>query len=290
MRNSFSAAGVTPQLPAVLWISITRTTACALIFVHHYLKTISAISDYTISATIAIAMFLYISGFLARPHSPLSTKWLVSKILKIYVPLLLVLVPLAAVNSLVASKPMNWHTMAIEMLGGALFVERPFYEATWFVTLILGLYCIVFICSKFQRIYYLLLAILLCMYLSLTLILPHAYFIRTIYLLVWFASFYAGNVLSDYGRRRSTNNQSFRNEDAYASNLAFRVSSYALPFYFVHGPILYVVFKIGGLDKELTFSIGLFLSMCCSLFLQRISTSIENRLIHAISPKTSESH
>ena len=256
------------------WVSSVKIIACFMIFIHHYLKAVLVIDSYTISPIVAISLFLFISGFLATGKDCKSVQWLSRKIIRVYVPLVLVLVPTVMANAFLNLKQVAFPGIAIEMLGGALFVERPFYEALWFATLIFGLYFIVYLSSHILKWHYIALGLLLCFYFELIMFLPHTYFIDRTKLTIWLVSFYLGCISLNFMKVSGEASGEKSREREILNQLIYNVSSYSLPFYLVHGPILFVLSHALQAHKELTLLVGLFLSISCAVILDKISLII----------------
>lgn len=268
-----------------IMISGFKIVACVMIFMHHYLKTINAINEYSYSAILAIATFLFISGYLTNRTKEFSGQWLVRRIVKIQIPYLLVLIPLILLNLAVAGKKINCNTIPMELLGLTIFVNKPFYEGMWFVSLMIGLYLSLFLSNVVSKNQMLLMPIVLSFFYFVLVFSPHVYFLKNEYLVFWLVIYYLGLVI---GRINSSKSKQAITESATRVGISHTltdISKYSLHFYLVHGPVLFLLHNQFRLDKEFTFSVGITFSIVFSLCLSALTKNIEmrvglNKIIH----------
>jgi peptidoglycan/LPS O-acetylase OafA/YrhL len=250
-------------------VGMAKIYACFAIFIHHYLKTIRSINEYTVSVIVGISIFLFVSGYITAVKNNFSSKWLARRISKIYIPYLIIIIPLILLNVITGHKNVDYNQILIEIIGGSLFVHKPFYEATWFVTFILILYIIVYLSNSISSYKELLMILLLSIFILCMANVQHVYFVKNIYIIYWVIVYFTGFISGKFIFKCI----SLSEKNAYfdQKNTIATLSKYSLEFYLLHGPVLFFLYNIIKLDKENLFLLSIIFTISLSIFLKKIT-------------------
>lgn len=267
----------------IAWIDIMRVGSCFVIFLHHFLKTNPSFHYYTVAVITAVAFFLFIAGVLAQSSNKTPEVWLKDRLVTVFVPLWIVLVPLLILNEIFLKKSITLYQLLIELFGGALFVGNPFYEAPWFVTLIVLLYVVSFLMKKNNSLLFMVFVFCLILYGFYYLRTHIIYFISIQLLYLWIVSFFIGYNFFRAKKIRDlskTINIFVESKIDYSIINLFKVgSNYTYHFYLVHGPILFFLSKVFIREREVVFLAGIGISAICSLVVKRLSDFIAGSIV-----------
>ena len=258
----------------ILVLDIIRFLAISLIFLHHYCKTIGVVNNYDLAAVIGIALFVFISGYLALAASTPDRRplhWFLRKFFKILIPYWLIFHPLIVLNSILHFKHYNIHNYLFELLGLQLFIE-PLYDATWFITYILILYLVIALSQLLKK---------------LKLIILPAFLITTTYLIyqfttfsylkdnlfAWALCFFVGSVL---GQRYKIRDFFYLSKKFTLTPLLEFSSRIGYTFYLIHGPILFSMNKLLTKQPELLFLISVSLTIIFANCVEKLASRINH--------------
>ena len=277
MTQEHSAVGAGAR--TIVSATLLRWLACSMIFFHHYLKSIGQISNYGLSPIIAIGIFCLLAGAFSQSRINDTVGWLRKKIFRILVPAWIIGIPMLVLNMVVQAKPKGFFSVVMELIGLQFFVT-PLFEATWFVTLILGLYLAVFLSGLAKKGRLALLALLcLMLYLVMNTWGTLEYLLGG-KLAFWIIAFFMGYMLSNQTKN------GLRAVDRWLNNRLAHRSYPPIPpipdvtyyFYLVHPPVLYLLSRAAHFSPETCFFWGVFVSMTASFVVEKVDVSIQSRV------------
>ena len=128
--------------------SSLRIAACSLIFVYHLLS-LYGVKIYWLS-TLAISIFIFLSGFFSFHPNKLSLQWLSRRLQAILLPYWVVMILVVIANGFVGYKHFSFPQYLVMFLGGSLFIDDPLYVISWYVTFILIFYIFIFAFARLK--------------------------------------------------------------------------------------------------------------------------------------------
>ena len=220
--------------PQYLWASLARILATLMIFMYHFG---GMTGEYSIKNldTIAIIIFLFISGFFGYQEAKVEISWLKRRFVQILIPYWPVIFFALLMNRLADYKETNWFQDVGTFFGLGLFFSEPVYVLSWFVTLILVLYMSVY---GFQLINYVGFKVLWFI----------GGFIISLFILkvhyLYFPAFYLGYFFHSRGW---LNNEKYTNTWPMlrrANLILFNQQRYCYSFFLIHGGclVLFITF------------------------------------------------
>jgi len=265
---------------SIYLFSFLRSIAVFLIFLHHYCKTVFLLNQYTLAPVLAIAIFVFVSGFLSRRKIVDPFRWIVKRIFRILLPYWILFNLLVVMNLVLGFRPYDYSNYFFELLGLQLFV-RPFYEATWFISYILILYFIVFVVSFFRYHIFLLLifSILSAFFISKFTVLPFVTFSRLIF---WQVFFVFGYLLAGFGVVDLVEKFYVSICSSYFCEFFNSFNAIVYYFYLLHGPFLFFFFDVLRVGPEFSFVLSFIFTILCSLLFKKVDVFVrlwlENKL------------
>ncbi|WP_148266951.1 acyltransferase family protein [Pseudodesulfovibrio mercurii] len=128
--------------------SVLRITATLIIYLFHchglYGRGDSRPLFY------AFAFFLFLSGYYAMVRRENAVRWIRRRLRRIYIPYWLVITVVVLSNWAVQYKPVGVKELFFLLIGGNLFIEDKLYVIAWFISVIIFLYCCVFLMAYFR--------------------------------------------------------------------------------------------------------------------------------------------
>lgn len=270
--------------PSII-ISMLRLFACFMIFCHHYLKTIGAIKHYTLSVVVACGVFTFISGYLTYKNERPPGKWLKDQLIKIYIPFLLIIVPLIVFCYVTGFKQVSFSHIIVELGGGSLFLDKAVLEQGWYITFIMGTYLVAYATKKELLIN----RTITCLsasfaYYCVLVFTAGPEYITKQRLLVWIFCYFLGFVVATAGEKFAASTEriyEYLKLPNEVNRFIYRISLYAFAFFLVHPIPLNLFYKILKFNPETTLIMSLISSMILGYLLQNISA----RLIAGINSK-----
>ncbi len=139
MKSKGMKAGSSFDSSPIFWASLVRLFAMNAIFLFHFLGQ-RGYETFNLDV-FGLHAFVFISGYFAFQNKISPLKWLKKRFLKILVPYWSVILVVIIINALIGYKSSSLFKDAMTFLGLSLFIENPVYVISWFITLILILYC-----------------------------------------------------------------------------------------------------------------------------------------------------
>lgn len=259
-----------------MWASCVRIIATALIFIFHF-QSLYDRPSYSL-ALYGITAFLFLSGYFSYQPSTFPLSWLLRRFKKIMISYWLVIIPILIINEVIHYKQTTLTQNIIIVMGGSMLLKDPVYIISWFITLILLLYVVVYITHllrfSFQVLFCLGCVIFFYKYLS----------VRFIYL-VGFLVGYLWRYFLGLKRQSTPKKESFLNNICRRSfldkinMLLFNIQNYCYSFFLIHGGILLLGVKILKLKPTACFVFSMIISSILTFFHRKVSLSIEKLLV-----------
>lgn len=247
-----------------IWPSAVRIVATLLVFAYHYLSLVGRLQSYPTlneNGYNICALFLFISGYYSIVSKGSPHKWLARRVVGILVPYWVVIVPVLCANYIYKYKPaLPWEYVAI-FLGGSMFLDNPVYVISWFVTLILLLYTMVYFSAILTGCYKAM------PYVACFAILHYGFRMDD----VLFLSFVAGYAVRVALPARTGSLADRWCWHAPVANALFGVQSFCYSFFLVHGAVLVVAVKLFPVNYVFTPLASVVLTALISVPHKRIS-------------------
>jgi len=256
----------------LLWASLLRLTACALIFIYHFLV-LQDQPSYGLGSY-GLYIFFFLAGWFAVYGTKAPWTWLKGRLRRILVPYWPVIAVVLIANRIVGYKETTLLKDAMTFAGLSFFVRDPVYVISWFITFLMMLDLSFFVFRVLEK------NSLRVVYLVVLLAAAHVWVplqIRAVEL------FYIGAGLGYL--KKVTDTVFPKNSDLEKRCLSpffqqvnqalFRVQNYTYSFFLIHGAVLILVIK--GLKISGVSALGL------ALFLSIAFAYAHNRLLRRFS-------
>ncbi|WP_161788438.1 acyltransferase family protein [Desulfonatronum thiodismutans] len=250
----------------VFTLSLLRIVAAGLIFLFHFLG-LSNLPTYKLDY-VALTLFLFISGWFSLGIFKIpSHTWLFKRLKRIMIPYWGVIVPVLIANRIVDYKETSIFSDLLVFLGLGLFVDNPVYVISWFITLIVYYYILLFIIVNAKYVTLRLSIIILGYFAAILIFNSHwAYYFG-------FFIGLASHIIINKFSFKFTNISSRFYESA--NSFVFSIQNYSYSFFLTQGAALIFTFKV--------LNLGGVSSLLASLTLTGILTYIHHNLLKKIS-------
>jgi hypothetical protein len=198
--------------------------------------------------TVAILIFVFISGFLGYQSKPMTFPWLKRRFLKILVPYWPIIFVALVLNRIIMYKQTDWLQDIGTFLGLGLFFPERVYVISWFITLILIFYVSLFVYQRLSSVWLKLVWLLAGFVL----------YIKFIKVCTWYyPGFYLGYFLHSIGwlahEPYLENNVMLSKLNAYL----FAYQSYCYVFFLLHGGFLVLFVRVVHLPEMFALAVVL---------------------------------
>lgn len=253
---------------SLLYVSTLRIAATLFIFIYHFMG-LYGFDKRSGLDVIAISIFCFISGLLAYPPKAPAVDWIKKKYLQIMIPYWTVVTIVIIVNFIVGYKQKQIYELILLFFSGGMFIHKPLFVISWYVTFILCLYLMLLLCTYSKNIYvkFFFFAVSACLYI---------FVIKQPY--IYAISFIVGCIIR--GNNSIVHRKILKSSNSFIGNIMFFIQNRCYSFFLIHGGVLLFLLKLTPLSPFNAFAVSFLLTSLFShihyAISQKIFTNISN--------------